>query len=1114
MTVVDARTDLWRSLVGRGPDHPTPADPSLWQAVVDRLNPAKARPTLRVGVEEVAHTSDRGGTYVMLASPERLAAYVRLAPEEVELAHLMDGRRTVAQLVGEFARATGRLAPDQVTRVVADLAGARMLDELPVDAFAPLVGLRRRPWPLRVGRGMLAFASGRRVVLANPDRLAGFAYRVGGRLLFTRAGVAVMALVSLWGLGLFARTWAGGAQQATVADGSYAWGAVLLLALNVVGLLVHEAGHALGVKHAGRRARAVGIMCYFGIPSAYVDTTDMWMADRRRRLIATAAGPGFAITFAGLVQVVALWQPSLAPLAFPLGFAWYLNSLFNLNPLMALDGYYLVMDWLEVPNLRPRAVALIVSTVRHPSRLRASRRGEDVLVARYALLALLWMVAFTAVMARTYKDRISGLVAGLWQAGLGGRVLLVFFLALIASPLVYTLGAWVVGRPAAVADRLRQRHRQGDEPRRRAALQASRLGGLDDAVLAELAAEARWLRVRRGSEVLAAGAAVPGVVVVVDGALEARRPGDPSGSLRGRAGPGDVVGASSALADCPSSLSWTAVGTRLLSVPAAVFARVVGSAPAAVDRAEVDTLLDTAPALAALLPEERAVLAGSLTPTDLAPGRRFRLSGAFVALVGAGTIEADGTEVRAGGLVGPPGGEALDAEARSRARVWPFAVQGALAHCLGGATVAPATAASAAPAAGMHGDHYGPLVLPWGSPPVADPDGDADLARRFRRLLLWLLLLVAFLVWLAFPPGTTWAETPDDSAILEVTAGTVDAVVDGEPRVLTDGDRILVRRGDEVAPRRKSVGRLLFRGGAEALICPRADARLGVLHSTAAEPVAVWADIELDRGRILADTASTSSAFQPLSLQVALVHDQQVTNDGEAVFAAGARAAVQEGVVRLDGEVVAPDGEAPTCGGGIGLSGSATDRDDDDEARGRTDGTTDGDSTTTSTNSDGTTTTTDGTDTTDTTLDGTTTTTTQGDDTTTTTSGSTTTTTTTVPNTPPRIVRFLGSPASIGQLGRTCTGPTTSQIVAEVQDDDDPRSSLTVRFRYVLSSDPSVQGLVTMHLSGSTFVGTLGPFARGSVPVPGGTLNLTAFATDPHGASATPVTTTVVLGRC
>src|SRR5687768_5669531 len=104
-----------------------PSEPGLWQAVADRLNPAKARPRLRAGVEEVSHVSARGGAYVMLASHDRLASYVRLAPEEVDLARLMDGTRTVAQLVGEFARATGRLAPDQVTRVVADLAGARML---------------------------------------------------------------------------------------------------------------------------------------------------------------------------------------------------------------------------------------------------------------------------------------------------------------------------------------------------------------------------------------------------------------------------------------------------------------------------------------------------------------------------------------------------------------------------------------------------------------------------------------------------------------------------------------------------------------------------------------------------------------------------------------------------------------------------------------------------------------------------------------------------------------------------------------------------------------------------------------------------------------------------
>src|SRR5690606_34233179 len=96
-----------------------------------------------------------------------------LPPQEWALAGLMDGRRTLARLVAEFARISGRLAPEQVRRVVADLAGNRMLEELPVDAFRPLTRVRRRPWPVRLGQGLLAIARGRRMLVVNVDPLAG-----------------------------------------------------------------------------------------------------------------------------------------------------------------------------------------------------------------------------------------------------------------------------------------------------------------------------------------------------------------------------------------------------------------------------------------------------------------------------------------------------------------------------------------------------------------------------------------------------------------------------------------------------------------------------------------------------------------------------------------------------------------------------------------------------------------------------------------------------------------------------------------------------------------------------------------------------------------------------
>ena len=56
-------------MAGRAPGRPVgPADPGLWSAVAERLNPAKARPRLRGDIEAVTLTSVRGVDYVMLCS--------------------------------------------------------------------------------------------------------------------------------------------------------------------------------------------------------------------------------------------------------------------------------------------------------------------------------------------------------------------------------------------------------------------------------------------------------------------------------------------------------------------------------------------------------------------------------------------------------------------------------------------------------------------------------------------------------------------------------------------------------------------------------------------------------------------------------------------------------------------------------------------------------------------------------------------------------------------------------------------------------------------------------------------------------------------------------------
>ena len=414
----------------------------------------------------------RGQPYVMLRSPDREGSYVRLAPEEWALAQEMDGTRSVAALVGVLARSTGQLAPDRVTRVVADLAANRMLEELPVDAFAGVRRIRAGRLRSRVGKQLLDAARGRRMVLGDVDGLIGLLYRAGGRFLFTKVAVVVATVVALAGGALFLRTWASGSDSLFLNGGSYATGGLVLVALNAGALLAHELGHALATKHAGRRVPAVGVLLYFGIPSAFVDTTDIWMASRRQRLIATAAGPASALTLAGAAQLVAFVDPALAPLAFKLAFAWYLNALFNLNPLMALDGYYLAMDALEISNLRSRGIAFLVTTVR-TRRVRWARLDQESrYVAAYGVAAALWTVIFFCISTRIWRDRLQGLVAGLWYTGIGGKLLVVAFVAGLFAPILWSI-------VHAIARR-RQRHRALHESTRRVgarldALRASRL---------------------------------------------------------------------------------------------------------------------------------------------------------------------------------------------------------------------------------------------------------------------------------------------------------------------------------------------------------------------------------------------------------------------------------------------------------------------------------------------------------------------------------------------------------------------------------------------------------------------------------------------------------------
>ncbi|MCA2213452.1 metalloprotease [Jidongwangia harbinensis] len=924
--------NVWEALAGREPGTPSgPADPGLWGAVVERLNPARARPVLRAGIEAVELTSVRGSVYVMLRSPDdgSRACYLRLTPEEWQLATMMDGSYTVARLVAEFARIAGRLSPDQVRRIVADLAGNRMLEELPIDAFGPLQEIVQRPLAARMGRSLLAAARGRRMLMINIDPVITALYRGGGRFLFHRASAIALAVISLVGAVLFLGTWWRGSQAVFLSGGSYLLGAVVLLLLNVVALACHELGHALATKHAGRHVPAAGLLVYFGIPSVFVDTTDVWMAGRRARMLVTAAGPASGLVLAGIMQLVGLAVPGLGPLAFKLAFVWYLNVLFNLNPFLTLDGYYLLMDWLEIPNLRSRGLSWVTGRLRgRPPRWSMLDR-EGRIVALYGVLAVLWLVIAANLAYRIWSDRVSGLTTGLWHSGIGGQLLLILVLLGLTAPLIYL----AVGRLTRAFRRWRlaavEREHEADMPRRLAALRASDLGGLPEPALAALASRARWMHPPTGRQVVLAGASQSAVYVVVDGAMQARLPNDPGGVIRHHVGTGGVVGLANALTGRSTALNWYTAGTTLLSLPTATVAAVVGPLPGPPpnDRAEAEALFADTPALASLAVDERLALIASAHPVDLDPGAPVSLPGPTHAVVVESGVIAmpDGVELRRGTLVGPvgDGSPGVVAQSRTPVRLWVIPDASTLPALVGaahrGPVAGPPVVGRTALQAGVHpGGVYPPLAVPPGPP---DGTEDPDVDRRFERRLWWLVLLLLLLALLLtganLVPGPAWAEMPTNRALLTAERGRLIALIGGQEVALDEGDRRYVETGTRVEVPPAATGRLTFQGGSATVLCPGSRTQVGRLWTATNRSRAPHATLAIDNGRLLADTTSTSGAFRPLALVVNRPLGE-VVNTGEAWYAVEPSAvSVSTGRVTVAGTRSEPTGGALSCGDGV-----------------------------------------------------------------------------------------------------------------------------------------------------------------------------------------------------
>ena len=390
----------------------------MWYRVAD------LRPRLHPHVQ-ISRQRFRGQPWYILH--DRSSAQVhRFTPATYALIHGMDGEHTLDQLWGALAERLGDAAPsqDDVIDLMYRLHTADVLQAgVPPDAAEVAQRTRRKARSLWMRNLMNPVAL--RLPLWDPDRFLERTISIVRPLMGPLGAIVWIAVVGLAALQA-AEHWR--ELSGNLADRVLGLQNLMLLWLTYpVVKLCHELGHAYAVKRGGGEVHELGIMFLVFAPVPYVDASaSTAFRSKWRRMGVAAAGILVELFLAALAMFV--WRAAepgaIRSMAYNVMLIGGISTLvFNGNPLLRFDGYYILSDLLEIPNLGQRSGEYLAYLVkRHVFGNRDAispghGRGESVWLALYAPLSwfyrLLVMVAIALFVAGRYF--FLGALLALWS---------------------------------------------------------------------------------------------------------------------------------------------------------------------------------------------------------------------------------------------------------------------------------------------------------------------------------------------------------------------------------------------------------------------------------------------------------------------------------------------------------------------------------------------------------------------------------------------------------------------------------------------------------------------------------------------------------------------------
>ena len=356
---------------------------------------------------DVARQVHRGRIWYVVAN-RATGEFFRVTPPAYTLIGLMDGRRTIEAIWREAADALGDNLPtqDEVIELLARLHNADLLNSGAAPDLSELADRRRRRQRMRY-LSMFKNPFAIRLPLLDPDRFL-TRWMPAVAPVFTLLGALMFAALIAYATALAALNWS---ELSADLSSRLAASETLLLIVLAYPLIkaAHELGHGFAIKQWGGEVREMGVIFLFLMPVPYVDASaaTQWPGKWHRALV-SAMGVFTELAISAVAMII--WVNAEPGIVRAVAFITMVTGgistlLFNGNPLLRFDGYYVLSDLAEIPNLAQRSNNYIGHLVKRYAfglsreRFPALAPGEPAWLVGYGVAAYLYKLLIAAAIA-------------------------------------------------------------------------------------------------------------------------------------------------------------------------------------------------------------------------------------------------------------------------------------------------------------------------------------------------------------------------------------------------------------------------------------------------------------------------------------------------------------------------------------------------------------------------------------------------------------------------------------------------------------------------------------------------------------------------------------------